>query len=241
MTTAHETASTAIQQTGAVAGTAKDEALTVATTATDAAKGVAQTAAQQTADVVGEAARQARDLVGETRDQVRTQAETQTKRLAENVRLLAGEINGMAARSEQQGPATEIALQLADKTEALAGYLDGTTPEAVLEDLRTFARRRPGLFLLGAAGVGFLAGRLVKGATSTGDTGGDGFAAAGTGTGLGTADAAPVSGMTLTPGTPTVNPTPAPVSPDPYPVGTQSAFSTPVTASPTPSIGGIDG
>lgn len=240
MTTAQETASTAIHETGAVAGTAKDEALNVASTATDAAKGVAQTAAQQTGDVVSEAARQARDLVGETRDQVRTQAETQTKRLAENVRSLAGEISGMASRSEQQGPATEVALQLADKTQALAGYLDGTTPEAVLDDLRSFARRKPGLFLLGAAGVGFLAGRLVKGATaSSGDTGTG--VAGDTGAGLGTAAGTPVSGMTLPPGTGTVTPTPAPVTSDPYPTGTQSAYSTPATATPTPSIGGFDG
>jgi hypothetical protein len=240
MTTAQETASTAIQETGAVAGTAKDEALNVASTATDAAKGVAQTAAQQTADVVGEAARQARDLVGETRDQVRTQAETQTKRLAENVRSLAGEINGMASRSDQQGPATEIALQIADKTQALAGYLDGTTPEAVLEDLRTFARRKPGLFLLGAAGVGFLAGRLVKGATaSSGDTGSEIAGGTSAGTGLGTAAGAPVSGMTLPPGTGTVTPAPATITPDPYPTAAQPSFSTPST--PSPSIGGFDG
>jgi hypothetical protein len=235
MTTAQDTASTAAEQTGAVAGTAKDEALTVASTTAEAAKGVAQTAAQQTADVVGEAARQARDLLGETRDQVRTQAETQTRRLAENVRSLAGEITTMASRSEQQGPATEVAHQLAGKVDALASYLDGTTPEAVLDDLRTFARRKPGLFLLGAGAVGFLAGRMVKGATASGDT-----ASTGTGlrTGLGTADGAPLDGITLPAGTPTVTASPATIpAPDPYPATTPFQGS----GMSTPATGGFDG
>jgi hypothetical protein len=188
MTTARETATTALHEGGAVAGTAKDEAANVATTAVDAAKGVAQTATQSAGDVVGEAARQARDLLGETREQVRTQAETQTRRLADNARSLAGELSGMAARSEQQGPVTEIAQQLAGKVEGIAGYLDGTTPEAVVDDLRRLARQRPGLFLLGAGALGFAAGRLLKGATSTGTGTGPVTAVGGTTGGVLTTD-----------------------------------------------------
>lgn len=236
MTTTRDTAATARDEAGAIAGTAKDEATNVATTTVDAAKGVAQTAAQTTSDVVGEAARQARDLVGETRQQVRAQAETQTQRLAENARTIAGEISGMAAKSEQQGPATEIAQQLAGKVESLAGYLEGTTPEAVVDDLRTFARRRPGLFLLGAGAVGFLAGRMLKGATSSG-TEEQTFGSYGTPTGTGmagapggTATGQPTAGLDLTttgvlPGAtpiPAATPFAGPdseLSVDPYPAG----------------------
>lgn len=219
MTTTRETAAE-------LAVTTKDEATNVAGTAADAAKGVAQTAAQSTTDVVGEAARQARDLVGEARDQVRIQAESQTRRLAENARSLAGEINGMASKAEQQGPVTEIAQQIATKVEGIAGYLDGTTPEAVIEDLRTYARRKPGMFLLGAGAVGFLAGRLLKGVTSSGPdtttiTSDTGIAADGL---AGTASGQPTAGMELTGIAPAYSGTPipettAPLPVDPYPAG----------------------
>jgi len=210
MTTARETATTAVEEAGAVAGTAREEAATVATTAAEQARTVAQTATQATSEVVSEAARQARDLVGETRQQVRTQAETQTQRLAENARSLAGQITSMASNAEQ-GPVTEIAHQLADKVQSLAGYLEGQSPEALLSDLRRYARQRPGLFLLGAGAAGFLAGRVVKGATSS-ETGTESFEVTGTGTAAGS----PLAGVELGAGVPTVT-TGVPTFVDPYP------------------------
>jgi hypothetical protein len=219
MTTMRDTAAN-------VAETTKDEAATVATTAADAARGVAQTAAQQTSDVVGEAARQARDLVGETRQQVREQAESQTRRLAENARALAGQLNGMAAKAEQQGPVTEVAHQIAGKIDGIAGYLDGTTPEAAIEDLRRYARRRPGMFLLGAGAVGFLAGRLLKGATAGSDdsTVTGGTTAYGFDDTAGTATGHPTAGMELGGIAPAYGGTPIPATTvDPYPTGTPTA------------------
>jgi hypothetical protein len=35
-------------------------------------------------------------------------------------------------------------------------------PEGVIQDVAGFARRRPGMFLAGAAGIGFVVGRLVR-------------------------------------------------------------------------------
>jgi hypothetical protein len=35
-------------------------------------------------------------------------------------------------------------------------------PQGVLDDVSRFARRRPGMFLAGAAGIGFVVGRLVR-------------------------------------------------------------------------------
>jgi hypothetical protein len=213
MTTARETATTAVEEAGAVAGTARDEAATVATTAAEQARTVAQTATQATSDVVSEAARQARDLVGETRQQVRTQAESQTQRLAENARSLAGQLTSMASNADAQGPATEIAHQLAGKVESLAGYLDAQSPEALMSDLRRYARQRPGLFLIGAGVAGFLAGRVVKGATA-GEPDTQSFESAGAG--LGTAAGNPVGGMELGAGVQTVTPG-VPAFADPYP------------------------
>jgi hypothetical protein len=42
--------------------------------------------------------------------------------------------------------------------------MDQRGVEGVLDDVRSFARRRPGVFLLGAGIAGFAVGRLVRGA-----------------------------------------------------------------------------
>src|SRR3712207_8459580 len=44
----------------------------------------------------------------------------------------------------------------------LADSLENRRPEELLEDLKRFARQRPGVFVLGALGAGFLAGRVLR-------------------------------------------------------------------------------
>ena len=50
----------------------------------------------------------------------------------------------------------------ADRLHAVASDIEQRGVSGVLDDLQTFARRRPGAFLLGAAVVGFGIGRVVK-------------------------------------------------------------------------------
>lgn len=47
--------------------------------------------------------------------------------------------------------------------EAFADRLQNREPAELLDEVRSFARRKPGLFLLGAAAAGVLAGRLTRG------------------------------------------------------------------------------
>ena len=44
-----------------------------------------------------------------------------------------------------------------------AEFIENRQPSELLEEVRRFARRRPGTFLLGAAAIGFLGGRLTRG------------------------------------------------------------------------------
>jgi len=44
----------------------------------------------------------------------------------------------------------------------LAGWLERREPGAVLDEIRGYARRKPGMFLLGAAALGVLAGRITR-------------------------------------------------------------------------------
>jgi hypothetical protein len=148
-----------------VATAAKDQAGQVGQTATEAGGQVAQTAKEQVHNVVGETKQQARDLVGEARGQVRDQAGSQKSRAVDGLRSLAGELDQMAQQAqlgEQSGIATELARQAAQRAHGLADHLDRHEPGELLDQVRSYARRRPVAFLTGAAVLGVLAGRMTR-------------------------------------------------------------------------------
>ena len=60
--------------------------------------------------------------------------------------------------------------QVAEQARGLASQLDDREPSELLEDVRRFARRRPGTFLLGALAAGIVVGRLTRGAKAAQDS-----------------------------------------------------------------------
>lgn len=134
---------------------------------------VAQTASDRAADVKDEAVRQARDLVGEARSQVTQQAGQQHQALVSNLRSLSDELARMSRTSGESGVATELAGQAQQRVATLADWLGSREPGQLLDEARSFARRRPGTFLVGALAAGVVAGRLARGAVDvhTGDNG----------------------------------------------------------------------
>ena len=161
------------QQNGAggVATAAKEQAGQVGQTAAQAGGQVAQTTKEQAANVVGEAKQQARDLVGEARTQVGSQAGQQKGRAVEGLRSLAGELDGMVEQGGQSGIAAEVARQVASRAHGLADHLDRHEPAELLDQVRSYARRRPVAFLAGAAVLGVLAGRMTRNLASSDDSG----------------------------------------------------------------------
>ncbi|MGB2571812.1 hypothetical protein ACPFP2_25660 [Micromonospora citrea] len=157
-------------------GGVRDQARQVGSEAANAGGAVAQTAKQQGKEVVGEAQRQVRNLYGEARTQVASQAGDQQRRAAGGLRSLAEEMRSMAQNGGQAGPVTELAHQAADRVHGVAGWLEAREPGDLLNEVKTYARRNPGTFLVGAALLGVVAGRLTKGLTSASDdsTGGYG-------------------------------------------------------------------
>ena len=143
---------------------ARGEAADVGRTAADAGRQVAGTAADQAGNVVQEVRSQARDLVGEARGQVRNQAVTGQQKAADAVRTLSQELRQMADNGQQSGTVSEIARQAATRGDRLADWIGEREPADLLEEVRTFARRRPGAFLLSAAVAGVVVGRLTRGA-----------------------------------------------------------------------------
>jgi len=135
-----------------VAGTASQKAGSVASTAKDEAAGVAQDAKQH-----------ARRLAGESRDQLRQQADEQGQRLAQTLRDIGGQLRGMASGNEKPtGMVADVTNQAASSAHRLAQTLDQKGVQGVIDDVKRFARQRPGMFFIGALGAGVVAGRLIK-------------------------------------------------------------------------------
>jgi hypothetical protein len=152
--------------TTTTAQTVRDKASEGTDLVADKAGDVAGTAREQAADVVGEATARAQDVVGELRSRLETQARSQTQRLADNVRRLADELHDMSRNGEDDSSVAGAVKQIADRGHQAASRLEDRGPDGLLSDLQDFARRRPGVFLAGAALAGFATARLVKGAKS---------------------------------------------------------------------------
>jgi hypothetical protein len=142
---------------------AKEEASKVAGHAASAAQGVAQTAKEEAANVAAEAKSSAKDLLSQAKSGLSSQAGAQQQKAAEGIRTLSSQLQSMAEAPEQQGIASDLIRQAADRTSSVASWVEGKDPAALLADVQSFARRRPGTFLLLAAGAGVLVGRLGRG------------------------------------------------------------------------------
>jgi hypothetical protein len=151
---------------------AREQAANVSRSAGEAGGHVAQTAADQAREVVSETARQARDLLGEAGGHARGQAFVQQQRAASQLRSVADELQEMTAKGGQSGVATEVAQQAAERIHGMASWLEQREPSDVLQAVRDFARRRPGVFLAGAVAAGLAAGRLTRGMTDAARSGG---------------------------------------------------------------------
>ena len=146
------------------ADVAKDEARNVGQTAAQGASQVASTAADQAKEVVQETKAQAQDVLAQGRDQLRQQTVAQQQKAGQGLAGLAEALRGMAeGNAPAPGPAADLVQQGAGKVEEFAHLLQNREPADLLDEVRSFARRRPGTFLLGAALAGVVAGRLTSG------------------------------------------------------------------------------
>jgi ElaB/YqjD/DUF883 family membrane-anchored ribosome-binding protein len=169
------------------------------------AKDVAGKTASRASDVAGEAQAQAkvvalqakdhvRDLMDRGRSDLGDEASARSQQAAGTIRTLADRAGALAnGDPEGAGPLADLLREGQDRLQTLAGRLDDG-PQAVLDDVRNFARRQPVLFLASAGALGFLAGRLVRAGRDAGQTSDSGSADASLYGSAGTAD-----GMALPP------------------------------------------
>lgn len=142
---------------------AKDKAKQTASTAADEGKQVAGVAQQEAKKVAAEATSQISGLLDQTTSQLEEQGRTQRDRLVETLRSFGDDLEKMASQSDGN-LASNVAQEVADRTRGISSHLDGREPRELLDDVRGFASRKPGVFLAGALVAGVVAGRLARGA-----------------------------------------------------------------------------
>lgn len=142
---------------------ARDEAAGVARTAARSGGDVAGTVGEQAKRVTAETTRQARDLLGEGKGQLTEQAREGQRKAADSVRTLADQLQEMSQKSDGTGIAPDLVQQAAERAHTVASWLERHEPGDLLTEVRAFARRKPGVFLMGAALAGVVAGRLTRG------------------------------------------------------------------------------
>jgi len=155
----------AARPTSTADGTAehiKDQTKAVGESAASAGRDVMESAKEQGREVAAEAGRQAKDLYGQARTEMTDQARTQQKRAASGLLAVADEAARMADRGGESGPVTRVVRDASGRIAQAGRWLEDREPGQLLDDVKRYARRHPGAFLLAAAALGVVAGRFAK-------------------------------------------------------------------------------
>jgi len=165
--------STTKAQASQVKATAAGQGKVVARTAKQDVRELADTVRSQADQVKGELSGQAREMLAETRGQLQDQADMQAVRLARALFQVGSQAVALSdGRPEEAGPLVDYAEQAATWLDTCASHIEERGIEGLAGDVVDFARRRPGVFLAGAAVVGFGVGRLIRsGAVSSNGNG----------------------------------------------------------------------
>lgn len=134
----------------------------LASDAGDAGRRVADVAKDETRSVASETRRQASRFMGQVGDELSSQAASQQARVAEGLQAMGSEFSEMAHSASGSGYASELVRGAGERADAVARWLEARDPRSIVEEVKGFARRRPGVFLAIAVGAGVLAGRLTR-------------------------------------------------------------------------------
>jgi hypothetical protein len=154
-------------KTSDVTSTAKQETGAVAQTAAGAGKEVVSAVSERTAAVAGTAKQQLSSIVDQTKSELRTQAEGQGQQVIGSLHRLSDQVSALASgRPEEAGQVGALLEEGQQRLQSYLGSLELRGPQGMVDDVTRFARRRPGMFLLGAGVAGFAIGRLVRSAAA---------------------------------------------------------------------------
>jgi hypothetical protein len=155
------------RRTGQVA---QQEAAATAQQTRESGTEVARTVREQAGVVAGEAKHQAREVTGQVGQRIRDEVDQQARRLSGAVREWSDELASMS-EGGTGSPVRQLVRQVADGGRRTADRVEQGGVTGLVRDVESFARRRPGAFLLGAAVAGLLVGRATKAARQGASTG----------------------------------------------------------------------
>ena len=144
------------------ANEAKGQAKQVGSAAAAAGQRVASTTKDQASRVASDAVGQARELFGQATEQLSEQAGKQQKNAASTLRTFGADLSRMREQQDGGGLAAELVQTVSERTDRVAQWLEDRDPGDVLDEVRQFAARRPGLFIALAAVTGVVAARATK-------------------------------------------------------------------------------
>ena len=157
------TGSSSIPSAGGGAPSASDKAPEVAHHVADHAKDVALEATDQAKAVVVQAKDHVQGLLGQARTELAGQADGRSQQAAAGLQSLSGQLSALRdGRPQDAGALTAYLSEAEQRVTGLADRLQRGGAQGALDDLTGFARRRPGVFLAGAVGLGFLVGRVAR-------------------------------------------------------------------------------
>ena len=127
------------------------------------AGGATGQARQQGQQLAGQARQQADKIATWGGEQVRVQLGNQKHNAAQRIAPVQTALRETAHQLRKQGQnSAQYVDSATDRLERFSDYLRDTDVDEIVGEARGFARRRPALFLGGAATLGFLATRFLK-------------------------------------------------------------------------------
>ena len=125
---------------------------------------VTEQAKQQSQQLAHQARQQASELASRTTEQAKSQLASQKHNASQRMVPIQSALRESAQqlRNQGQGSVGDYAERAADQVERFSTYLRQTEVDEIMDEVRGFARRRPGLFLGSAAAIGFFATRFLK-------------------------------------------------------------------------------
>ncbi len=120
-------------------------------------------AKQQGQQLAGQARQQADKIATWGGEQVRVQLGNQKHNATQRIAPVQTALRETAHQLRKQGQnSAQYVDRATDRLERFSDYLRDTDVDEIVGEARGFARRRPALFLGGAAALGFLATRFLK-------------------------------------------------------------------------------
>jgi hypothetical protein len=111
-----------------------------------------------------QARQQLQTVRGRATDQITQRVAEQKGRTADTLSTVAQSLHqtSQLLRDQNEEGMSRYVDRAADQVERLAGYLQTTDIDEVVDSVEELARRRPGVFIGGAFAIGFLASRFIK-------------------------------------------------------------------------------